>query len=234
MRTPLLRGRDITPDDTAGTPRVALIDQRAAEVLFPGSDPVGRRFSRLAAGGEPEEIVEIVGVTGDVAYGRLEDEQPPPTFYYPNEQVLSPFMFAALRTKSAPTSFAPLVRQAAFSVNKEIPIYDVKLMTQVVKESYWDSVFFGTLLSAFAVLALFLASLGLYGVMSYSVRQRTQEIGVRMALGGQRPDVLAVVTFQGWRTRGVGLPGAVGRGSRGEEQRRQPADVARHRRRHRH
>ncbi|MEO6871961.1 MAG: ABC transporter permease, partial [Chthoniobacterales bacterium] len=205
FRIPLLRGRDITADDTAGKPAVALIDQRAAEMLFPGRDAIGEHFTRLAAGGEPEQLIEIVGVTGNVAYGRLTDERPAPTFYYPNKQAPAPSMFAALRTKSAATSFSSLARQAAFSVNKEIPIYDVKLMTQVVKESYWDSVFFGTLLSAFAVLALFLASIGLYGVMSYSVRQRTQEIGVRMTLGAQARDILSLVTFQGLRLIGLGL-----------------------------
>ena len=114
-------------------------------------------------------------------------------------------MSVVMRTDNAPASFANLARRAVFSVNKDIPIYKVKLMTDVVKESYWDRVFFGTLFTTFAVLALFLASIGLYGVMSYSVRQRTQEIGVRMALGAQARDVLSLVTRDALRLIVLGL-----------------------------
>jgi ABC-type antimicrobial peptide transport system permease subunit len=114
-------------------------------------------------------------------------------------------MSVAVRTQSAPASFANLVRNAVLSVNKDIPIYRVKLMTDVVKDSFWERRFFGTLFSAFGVIALFLASIGLYGVMSYSVRQRTQEIGIRIALGAQARDVLAMVTRDGLRLIGFGL-----------------------------
>jgi putative ABC transport system permease protein len=110
-----------------------------------------------------------------------------------------------MRTKTSPSGFANLARNAVLSVNKDIPIYRVKLMTTVVKESYWESGFFGTLFTAFGILALFLASIGLYGVMSYSVRQRTQEIGVRMALGAQARDVISMITRDGFRLIGFGL-----------------------------
>ena len=125
--------------------------------------------------------------------------------YFAEPQETEQFMSVALRTKDAPASFANLARNAVLSVNKDIPIYKVKLMTDVVKESYWERRFFGTLFTAFSILALFLASIGLFGVMSYSVRQRTQEIGVRIALGAQARDVLSLVTRDGLRLIGLGL-----------------------------
>ena len=206
LRIPLLRGRDFSTDDKDGKPLVALIDQRTADKLFPGQNPIGKRFAQIEiAGGPAAKWIEIVGVTGNVVYDRLTNKHLRPTFYFTRAQTPQNFMSIVLRTDGAPAAFANLARQAVLSVNKEIPIYNVKLMTEVVKESYWDRVFFGTLFSAFAVLALFLASIGLYGVMSYSVRQRTQEIGVRMALGAQTRDVLSLVTGAGLKLIGLGL-----------------------------
>ncbi len=205
FKIPLVRGRDFNPDEDASKPLVALIDQHAAQTLFPGKDPIGRRFSKVAAPGEPIKMVQIVGVVGDVVYDRLTRKKSRPVIYFPESQEPANFMSAVLRTEGAPSSFANLARQAVLSVNKEIPIYKVRLMSAVVKGSYWDRVFFGTLFTVFAVLALFLASIGLYGVMSYSVRQRTQEIGVRIALGAQARDVLSLVTRDALRLIGIGL-----------------------------
>jgi putative ABC transport system permease protein len=115
------------------------------------------------------------------------------------------FMSVVLRTKSAPKGYENLARGAVLSVNKDIPIYRVFTMDEVVLQSFWERRFFWTLFTVFAVLALFLASIGLYGVMAYSVRQRTQEIGVRMALGAQASDVLRMVTTHGVRLIGLGL-----------------------------
>lgn len=200
LHIPLLRGRNFSPNDKEGQPLVALIDQHGAELLFPGQNPIGRRFA------QPHGAwIQIVGVTGNVIYDQLHSRHERPIFYFAYAQSPQPFMSAVIRTDGAPAAFANLARNAVLSVNKEIPIYNVKLLSDVVKESYWDRVFFGTLFSAFAVLALFLASIGLYGVMSYSVRQRTQEIGVRMALGAQARDVLSLVTLAGLRLIGLGL-----------------------------
>jgi putative ABC transport system permease protein len=205
LHIPLLRGRDFSPNDKKGQPLVALIDERAAEKLFPGENPIGKRFAQLGIAGHEEKWIQIVGVTGNVIYDRLTNKHFRPTFYLPEAQSGESFMSVVLRTEGAPAAFANLARRAVLGVNKEIPIYNVKLLRDVVRESYWDRIFVGTLFTVFALLALFLASIGLYGVMSYSVRQRTQEIGVRMALGAQARDVLRLITFQGLRLIGLGL-----------------------------
>ena len=177
----------------------------AARTLFPNQDPIGKRICKLALPPEKQKWFEIIGVVRDVVYNRPTAKRTLPTMYFAEAQETEQFMSVAVRTQNAPASFTNAVRNAVLSVNKDIPIYKVKLMTDVVKESFWERGFFGTLFTAFGVIALFLASIGLYGVMSYSVRQRTQEIGIRIALGAQARDVLAMVTRDGLRLIGVGL-----------------------------
>ncbi len=205
LAVPFRRGRDFTPADDASKPLVTIIDETAARTLFPNQDPIGKRICKLALPPEKQKWFEIVGVVRDVVYNRPTAKHTLPTLYFAEAQETEQFMSVAVRTQSAPASFTNAVRNAVLSVNKDIPIYKVKLMTDVVKESFWERGFFGTLFTAFGVIALFLASIGLYGVMSYSVRQRTQEIGIRIALGAQARDVLAMVTRDGLRLIGVGL-----------------------------
>ena len=202
---PIMHGRDFTSADDASKPSVVVIDEMAASTLFPNEDPIGKRIAKLNPPPEKPKWFEIIGVVGDVIYNRPTKKRTLPTIYFAEGQQTEQFMSVAVRTKNAPASFANLVRNAVLSVNKDIPIYNVKLMTDVVQDSFWERAFFGTLFSAFGVIALFLASIGLYGVMSYAVRQRTQEIGIRIALGAQARDVLAMVTGDGLRLIGIGL-----------------------------
>jgi putative ABC transport system permease protein len=204
-RVRLLRGRDITPADNKDSQRVVLIDEDAARAWFPNQDPIGHQLRALDKPGEPPKWATIVGVVRPVIFERLTNKRRYPAVYFVQRQIPERFLSVAVRTKTDPKKFANLVRTTVLAVNPELPIYRVLTMDEVVAQSFWERKFFGSLFTVFAILALVLASIGLYGVMAYSVRQRTQEIGVRMALGAQASDVLRMVTTHGVRLIGIGL-----------------------------
>jgi putative ABC transport system permease protein len=204
-RIPLVRGRDFAGSDNADGQRVALIDEDAARVWFPNQDPIGRQLRAIGKPGAPAKWATIVGITKHVTYDRLVSKRAFPAVYFCQSQQPENFMSIVVRTKSAPKNYENLVRTAVFSIDKNLPIYRVLTMDEVIVRSFWERRFFWTLFTVFAGLALFLASLGLYGVMAYSVRQRTQEIGVRIALGAQAADVFRLVTGHGVRLILLGL-----------------------------
>ena len=203
MAIPLRQGRTFTDADRLGAARVLLISESAARMFFPGGDAIGQRIKFGARGGYEKNEGEIVGIVGDVHHFGV-DAPVPPTFYVPLIQSGVDGATVVIRAQGVPALGQP-ARKLIQSIDRDALVGEPVLLEALVSGSLGQRRFYMILLGAFAALALVLAAIGLYGVISYSVAQRTQEIGVRMALGATRKRVLSMIMGQGLRFAAMGL-----------------------------
>ena len=205
LEIPLRRGRAFSEHDTEDTGRVAVIDEALARKFWPaypqGLDPVGQH---LWIGGLNPKPAQIVGIVADV-HQNLEASAWPETVYVASAQNPLPFAMLAVRTESSPLRFAGAVREQVRALDKDQAISDVRTMDGLVEEQVGQRRLLVFLLGSFAGVALLLALLGIYGVIAYSVAQRTWEMGIRRALGAQQSDILGMVVLQGFRLALAGV-----------------------------
>jgi predicted permease len=212
---PIVAGRGFGEQDTQSSPKVAVINQSLARRRFPGQNPVGKRFvtdphdSDGGVGALPQNSIEIVGVCGDTRYMNLRDE-PPPQFFLPYVQQASVGgLFYEIRTRAKPEDILPALRGLVREVDPDLAPVNVRTQDQQIEAALQQERIFVSLTSGFGLLALALACVGIYGIMAYSVANRRNEIGIRMALGAQPAQVRGMILRESSWLTGAGIAAGV-------------------------
>ena len=208
LSIPIKKGRAFTAEDREGTPKVVVINETAARRLWPGQDPIGRRIAATSFFFADDATAEVVGVAGDVLYGRPGEPQKL-DLYYPTLQGGLPWATLFVKTSGDPAAIAPAVRREIKALAPNLPVFDVTTLEMRAARTFSRERFGATLLSLLAAIALFLASVGIYGLVAETVAARTREIGVRMALGASPGDIVRRVLQRGLALAAAGLAAGI-------------------------
>jgi putative ABC transport system permease protein len=208
MNIPLLSGRDFNDRDDVNAPGVVIVNQAFAQRFFPNENVLGKHITPGASNHGKPQPREIIAVVGNVK-GRRLDVQDLPEYYIPLAQLNFGSMTVCLRTSVEPHSLTSAVRNVVSSMDSDLPVYDIKTMDEYLAATLATPRFNAMLLQAFAALALLLTAVGLYGVISYAVAQRTHEIGVRITLGATRSSVVRMILKSGLRLTAIGVGSGV-------------------------